>query len=542
MSMNSANLLVSALSAIGVRTIFTLSGNQIMPIFDACIDADIKLVHVRHEAAAVYMAEAWAQLSGGIGVALIAAGPGFANGLSPLYSASKSESPVLLLSGDSPLQQDSMGAFQELDQVSISKSLTKFSKRPQKADEILADLAKAIKIARSGRMGPVHLALPFDLLRSEVSKHTADTVQQARREITAAEKQVIEQIANSLDAAEHPIILTGPALNKTRAGATISALQANLGVPVIPMENPRGLKDPALGSLEEILREADVILLLGKAVDFTVNFGQAPTFHADARFFAINPQKDLLDQAAQALADQRLVHHKADADAVAEALAQYPARRPDKHEIWSHKVKQACASRSYLSDARNSATSIHPLTLCQSVQRAIDRSNNPVLVCDGGEFGQWAQAAVSAENRIINGLAGAIRGGICYAIAARLYNPDSSVFVLMGDGTAGFHLSEFETAIRYSVSFVAVIGNDSRWNAEHQIQLRDYGAQRLIACELGDIRYDEVVRSLGGYGEFVDKPEQLEGALERAIKSHLPACINVQIEGLPAPTAARIEG
>jgi acetolactate synthase-1/2/3 large subunit len=165
-----------------------------------------------------------------------------------------------------------------------------------------------------------------------------------------------------------------------------------------------------------------------------------------------------------------------------------------------------------------------------------------VLVCDGGEFGQWAQAAVSAENRIINGLAGAIGGGICYAISARLYNPDSSVFVLMGDGTAGFHLSEFETAIRYGVSFVAVIGNDSRWNAEHQIQLRDYGAQRLIACELGDIRYDEVVRSLGGYGEFVDKPEQLEGALERAMESHLPACINVQIEGLPAPTAARIEG
>jgi len=165
MSMNGANLLVSTLSTIGVRTIFTLSGNQIMPIFDACIDADIKLIHVRHEAAAVYMAEAWAQLSGDIGVALVTAGPGFANGLSPLYSASASESPVLLLSGDSPLQQDSLGAFQELDQVSVSKSLTRFSKRPQKADELSSDLAKAIKIARSGRMGPVHLALPFDLLR-----------------------------------------------------------------------------------------------------------------------------------------------------------------------------------------------------------------------------------------------------------------------------------------------------------------------------------------------------------------------------------------
>ena len=158
MTNNGANLLVSALSAIGVRTIFSLSGNQIMPIFDACIDSGIKLVHVRHEAAAVYMAEAWAQLNGDIGVALIPAGPGFANGLSPLYSARASESPVLLLSGDSPLHQDSMGAFQELDQVAISKPLTKFSSRPQTVDEFSADLARAIRIARSGRKGPVHLA------------------------------------------------------------------------------------------------------------------------------------------------------------------------------------------------------------------------------------------------------------------------------------------------------------------------------------------------------------------------------------------------
>jgi acetolactate synthase-1/2/3 large subunit len=106
----------------------------------------------------------------------------------------------------------------------------------------------------------------------------------------------------------------------------------------------------------------------------------------------------------------------------------------------------------------------------------------------------------------------------------------------MGDGTAGFHLSEFETAIRYGAAFVAIIGNDSRWNAEYQIQLREYGAQRLLGCELEETRYDLVVRSLGGYGEFVDHPDQLEAALDRALKSALPACINVRIEGLPAPT------
>lgn len=537
MNKNGANLLVSALDAIGVNTIFTLSGNQIMPIFDACLDAGIKLIHVRHEAAAVYMAEAWAQLNGDIGVALIAAGPGFANGLSPLFSARASESPVLLISGDSPLIQDSMGAFQELDQISISKPLTKLSLRSQSVDEIPADLAKAISVARSGRMGPVHLALPFDILRSEGSNQIDFSIKQAARQESTPDAQVIEQIANRLQSAERPVILVGPALNRSRASAMISALQESLAVPVIPMESPRGLKDPALGALEAVLGKADVVLLLGKAVDFTANFGQSPAFHPSCQFFAINADNHFLEQAKRALSDRLVTNHQADADLAAIALSQCSAHRADRHKDWRHEVSNACSTRSYSSRTENSTAAIHPASLCQTVQRILESSSNPVLISDGGEFGQWVQATMSANTRIINGPAGAIGGGICYAVAAKISNPESSVFVLMGDGTAGFHLSEFETAIRYRVPFVAIIGNDSRWNAEYQIQLREYGADRLIESELEESRYDQVVSSLGGYGEFVDSPDQLEGALQRAINSQLPACINVRIDGLPAPTA-----
>jgi acetolactate synthase-1/2/3 large subunit len=540
MKKSGANLVVSALSSIGVRTIFTLSGNQIMPIFDACIDADIKLVHVRHEAAAVYMAEAWAQLNGDIGVALIAAGPGFANGLSPLYSARASESPLLLLSGDSPLHQDSMGAFQALDQVSISKPLTKHSRRLQTADEILTGLTKAIRIARSGRPGPVHLALPFDLLQAELLDDLNDVIQKAQRQINSPDIQVIEKIASSLESAERPVILTGPALSQTRANTLISNVQNNLGMPVISMENPRGLKDPALGNLGKILENADAVLFLGKAVDFTVNFGQPPAFHQACQLFVIDPEQTQLAQAQRALANRLVTSHRADADLAAIALTQIRGHRTGKHHDWRQQVIDACASRPYLSRIENSLVAIHPATLCQSVQRAIDLTQDPVLICDGGEFGQWAQAINSANRRIINGPAGAIGGGICYAVAAKISHPESSVFVLMGDGTSGFHLPEFETAIRYGAPFVAVIGNDSRWNAEYQIQLREYGKQRLIACELGDTRYDQVVSQLGGYGEYVDDPEQLEGALRRAIESRLPACINVRIEGLPAPAVSSV--
>ena len=165
--MRGADLVAIALSRAGVKVIFTLSGNQIMPIFDACIDVGIRLIHTRHEGAAVYMADAYAQLTGGVGVAMVTAAPGFASGLGPLYMARKAESPVILLSGDSPRAQDGTGAFQELDQVSVSAPLTKLSLRSRRAGDLGADVAKAVRVATSGRPGPVHVALPVDLLISD---------------------------------------------------------------------------------------------------------------------------------------------------------------------------------------------------------------------------------------------------------------------------------------------------------------------------------------------------------------------------------------
>ncbi|HBD38574.1 MAG TPA: acetolactate synthase, partial [Cupriavidus sp.] len=156
-----SELVIRALARRGVTTIFSLSGNQIMPLYDACIDANIRIVHVRHEAAAVFMADAWAQMTGEIGVAMLTAAPGIANGIAPLYSASQAESPVLLLSGDSPVSEDGMGSFQELDQVAMTSPLTKWSKRVTDARTLASAVDTAISIAMADRRGPVHLALPF---------------------------------------------------------------------------------------------------------------------------------------------------------------------------------------------------------------------------------------------------------------------------------------------------------------------------------------------------------------------------------------------
>jgi len=162
-----------------------------------------------------------------------------------------------------------------------------------------------------------------------------------------------------------------------------------------------------------------------------------------------------------------------------------------------------------------------------------------VLVCDGGEIGQWAMACLRAPHRVNNGVAGSIGSGLPYALAARCAQPQAPVVAVMGDGTVGFHISEFDTAMRYGLPFVSVIGNDARWNAEYQIQLRDYGADRLVGCELRPMGYDAVAQAFGAYGELVTEPQAMAAAAQRAQASGLPACLNVMIEGVPAPQIKR---
>jgi acetolactate synthase-1/2/3 large subunit len=158
-----------------------------------------------------------------------------------------------------------------------------------------------------------------------------------------------------------------------------------------------------------------------------------------------------------------------------------------------------------------------------------------VLVADGGEFGQWVQAGLEPRERLINGLSGSIGSALPMAVAARLACPGRAVLAAMGDGTFGFHAFELDTALRCGAPIVVVVGNDARWNAEHTLQLRHYGAERAIGCELHPSRYDRVAEALGGHGELVERATDLEPALARALSAGRPAVINVLIEGVPAP-------
>ena len=543
--MNGAQLLVDTLAQAGVRRIFSLSGNQIMPVYDACIDTGISIVHVRHESAAVHMADAWAQVTGEIGVALVTAGPGFGNALSALFSARHSESPVLLLSGDSPVGADGNGAFQELAQVDIARPLVKTSRRPVRVERLGHDTAAAIACARSGRPGPAHVALPFDVLNTDAGDACRAGSAELERRPRALAGPIAADIVGRIAGAKRPVVLTGPCMNRSRNGPRVAALETALGAPVVPMESPRGLRDPALGTFSEALAAADLVVLLGKAIDFAVGFAQPPAVDVAAKLVVVDPDDAMIDRARRLVGDRLVVSACADSDLAADAMvaaasgeiAGASGAPAASHRVWCDEVAGAIGNRAVVTEA---GVRFHPRAVCEAVQRTLDAASDPVLVCDGGEFGQWSQALCTAPVRIINGLSGAIGGGLCHALAVKLARPEATVVAMMGDGSAGFHFTELDTAVREEAAFVTVIGNDFRWNAEHQIQLREYGPNRLIGCDLApSARYDLAAAGLGCHGEHVTDPAGLDAALARALASGRPACVNAEIDGVAAPAFSR---
>ncbi len=517
-----ADVLIAKLAEAGVDKIFALSGNQIMPVFDACIDSGIEIIHTRHEAAAVYMAEAYAQVSGKPGVALVTAGTGAGNTVGALFSASESQTPLLLLSGDSPLSQDTKGAFQELDQVSMTRAVTRWSHRVTAAETISEDIDNALETAAGPHSGPVHLVLPVDVLNQQTTHFVART-----RTNKAAEDFSVQPIVDLLASAKKPLIVCGPPLSNTRQPGLVGQLTASTGAPAVVMESPRGLNDPCLGAFKTIIHEADVIVSLGKRIDFSIGFGNDT--HGD--WVVVAGSTRMIEQAQQNLKDKLVCSVLANPLQVASALVNESAIT--NYDAWPGRVQEQVLQR--VDPIPATPGKITPTELCTALQDVIDQSTDPVLICDGGEFGQWAQACLTAPRRVINGLSGSIGGGVNYGIGAATALPGSTVFVLSGDGSLGFHLAEFETAVRNGVSFVVVIGNDLKWNAEHQLQLKQYGSDRLYACDLTDMQYHVAVEAMGGFGKSVTDIESLPSVLYEAVKCGVVACIDVKIAGEPAP-------
>jgi acetolactate synthase I/II/III large subunit len=537
-TLRGADIVMRTLERAGHTTIFTLSGNHIMSLFDAAIETKLSLMHVRHEAATVHMADAYGRLTGRPGIAWVTGGPGHANAVGALFTALGQETPMVLFSGHTETDQLGRGGFQELRQVDMAAPVCKAAWMATDTATVGMDVAKAIRLATSGRPGPVHLSLPSDVLDATVPEDSvvwpgsADFIAPPMPLGDAATDTILALLAT----AKRPLILGAPVL-ATRSGRDpLRRIETALSIPACLSEGPRGFNDASLGAYAKVAERTDMVLLLGKALDFTLKFGGAP-FPPDCRFISIDPDGAILDRAARS----RGLAFGCVADTYPAGQALIERARVRGDAAWLAEARSCFDDRpaGWADLASKTQGMLHPAQVFRTLQLFLDQDPDSVLICDGGEFAQWGQSILRNDRRMINGVAGSIGSSLPMASGARVVEKTAPVFAVLGDGTFGFHMSEIETAVRLNLPYIAIVGTDCRWNAEYNLQVRDYGPNRTHGCELNATRYDLVATALGGHGELVTSADELSGAIERSLASGKPTVINVMIESIPSPVVRR---
>jgi len=416
-----------------------------------------------------------------------------------------------------------------------SRASTKASWTAGSVESLGRDIGEAIRIARSGRRGPVHLSLPSDLLDARLDESAVTWPADGPATREALGDADCAKILSCLAAAKRPLIFAGPQMSSASGRDQLAKLEAATGTPAVILESPRGLADATLGALPDLAKRADLVVLLGKALDFSLKWAATPSFDPDVQIIAIDPDAELTARARREKGDALLFACVADPALAAAKLSTAAKQAGDT--AWLAEARRARDARpaSWQDVVSQTSGRLHPAEVFRVLRPFVERDPDTVLICDGGEFAQWAQSMLPVRRRLVNGVAGAIGGSLSFALAARMVESKAPVFAVLGDGTMGFHIAEFETAVRRGLPFVAILGNDARWNAESEIQRRDYGANRMHGCELLPVRYDQVVQSLGGHGECVERAADLAAAIGRALASGKPACVNVMIESTAAP-------
>ncbi|HLB96368.1 MAG TPA: thiamine pyrophosphate-dependent enzyme, partial [Acetobacteraceae bacterium] len=452
--------------------------------------------------------------------------------------------PLVLLSGHTETTQLGRGGFQELRQAEMGAPVAKASWMATETARLGMDVARAIRTATSGRPGPVHLSLPSDLLDARVAADAV--VWPEKTDFAAPPLGLADAAADAVLAlvagAARPLLIAGPHLANRSGRDLLARIEAATNLPTCIMESPRGFADATLGAFAELAARCDLILLLGKALDFTLKFGAEPGVDRACRFVMLDPDGAILDRAGHEVGLRLAFGCVADTHPAGDALIRRATGRPRTGTAWLQEARSHFTDRpaSWATLASRTPDKLHAIEVFRALKPYVERHPDTVLICDGGEFAQWAQGVLPVlPRRMINGVAGSIGSSLPMALGARMVDRAAPVFAVLGDGTFGFHMAEFETAVRRNLPFVAIVGTDARWNAEYNLQVRDYGANRAVGCELTAARYDLVVTALGGHGELVRRADEMPGAIERALASGKAACINVMIEAIPAPIVRR---
>ena len=525
----------------GVTTAFTLSGLHIAPIYVGCVDEGIRLVDTRHEQAAAHAADAWARLTRRLGVCIVTAGPGVTGTVTAVANAWAASVPLLVLGGAAPTFNQGRGALQEMPQTQLFAGITKWSDRVPSPELVPSFLARAFRVARSGRPGPVFLEIPWDVLSNGADEELAAQAFGYRTAARApGDPEQLEAALALLGRAERPVLLGGSSVWWDGAVDALATLADSTGVPVYLNGMGRGCLPPDhpsffQGSRKEALAQADVVLVVGTPLDFRVGYGTAPTFATDVKVIQV-------DVDAAEIGRNRPIDVGIVGDSRSVLLQLAAGARRWGSDGWRRALRtveeeRAARQRKFEeSDQRP----IHHFRLARALDTVAGRTD-VTYVGDGGNVVAVAAKVLRVQRPgrwLDPGPLGCLGVGAPFAIAAKLLAPERPVCVVQGDGAFGLNGMDYETAVRFKLPIVVVVGNDAAWGQILVPQRNLYGDDRSPATRLAPTRYDRLVEAMGGRGEHVEDPAGLVPALERAFAAGTVYCVDVAID----PEAAAAAG
>ena len=562
--MHGGDMVAEVLQRQGVEFLFTLCGGHISPILVAAKARGIRVVDTRHEATAVFAADAVARLTGRPGVAAVTAGPGVTNSVTALKNAQMAQSPVVLIGGAAPTFLQGRGALQDIEQMSLVHSLVKWSARVQRVRDLVPSLQQAFREAQSGVPGPVFVEAPVDLLYPEavvrpwyglkgrprslgeaavglyMRRHVnrlfggADRVTIGPRLTVpppAPHTGQVREAAKRLQRAKRPVLVIGSqaTLEAEKIGETAAALE-RLGAPVYLSGMARGLlgRDHPLQMRHQrraALKEADLVILAGVPADFRLDYGRQ--IGRKAYHIAVN--RGLVDLAKNRqpqlgiLGDPGLfLRQLADRFQPSERWAEWRAMLRVRDEARNTEIRQQMDETS---------ENVNPLYLLGQLDAALP--DNALIVADGGDFVGSASYIVGPRGPLTwldPGAFGTLGVGAGFALGAKLARPDAEVWTLYGDGSVGYSLSEFDTFVRHGIPIIAVVGNDAGWTQIAREQVELLGDP--VGTVLAHTDYHCVAEGFGAAGFVIATPDQAADVLRQAqavARAGRPVLINARL-------------
>jgi thiamine pyrophosphate-dependent acetolactate synthase large subunit-like protein len=530
-------LVARALKNEGADTMFFIMGGPMLGAQDTCRKLGIRMIDVRHEQAAAMMANAYARVSGKAGVCSTASGPAATNLVTGIAHAYTDAAPIIALGGASPIGQFHTEAFQEIDQLSVMRPISKWAAQAISAKRIPEYINMAYRQALTGRLGPAYLDLPGDVLYSRVDENSVVWPQPAKTEHRIpGDPGLVKEAVDMLARAERPLLVTGSGILWSNASEELQQFVEATGIPffttpqgrgVVPDDHPRSF----LSARNTAFQNTDVVLFLGTRFNYVISHGQPPRFNPEAKVLQVN-----IDPAEIGKGRPVDVGIVGDAKTVLRQMLDlvHGKFEPRKETPWISALReQDMKGQARLEPFLNSdEVPIHPLRLCNEVKKFLDR--DAILVVDGQEtlnYGRQSIPTFVPGHRLNSGPFGTMGVGVPFGLGAKAAKPDKQVLVLHGDGSFGMNAMEMDTAVRHKLPVVTVISLNGGWTADPE------GGK--IGRDLGYQRYEKMMDAFGGHGEYVERPQEIRPALERAYASGQPAIVNVKTDYRARATTMR---